>query len=478
MGDVVLQHARTFPGTPSDLFELFGREGGTGWLFSAECDAVIPGATVSMAFPLEESPTGREFRILGRLTKIVPGRSIVISHDQPWVGRTRITFDRVDQSCTSVSVRVELDDEGMAWLARRLGFQGDAGFKDDVHRIGLLTSKTGPGAIFAVACEYLARMSVEEINADGGLHGRRVELLVGDDGTDPREGVIEGRRLIRAGCQVIIASVTSATFEAVQRTLAHHGVALVHAVLNEGGKGGANVLRWGERPASQLHAAARPFMKDGGVRDWFLIGNDYSWSHGAHSVARTVLPVYGGRIAGEQLVPHGTADHSNVIEQIQHSGADCILSTLVGADEVAFERQAFSAGLRSQTRTLSLVLDESTHERIGTAASRGLWAVSGYFEALDTAGNHAFVARYRGRFGMWAPPISSFSEAVYEAMHLYARAARGGDIGDPAGAARSMLHMSADFPRGTVRTDGPQLIDQVMHLAESTGTSLRVFASH
>lgn len=476
MGDVILQHAQTVSGSAVEVFNLFGRDAASGWLFSAECDSVVPGATVSMEFPLEASPTGHEFRILGRLTKIVPYRSITISHDQPWAGRTKIAFDQVDESHTSVTVRVELDEEGLAWLTRRLGFRGDSSSTEDVHKVGLLTSKTGPGAIFAVACENLARMSVEEINADGGLQGRRVELVVGDDRTDPSEGVIEARRLINAGCRVIVASVTSATFEAVRTALAHHGVALVHAVLNEGGVGSSNVLRWGERPASQLHTAARPFMREGGVKNWFLVGNDYSWSHGAHSAARKILPVYGGRIAGEELVKHGTPDLTNVIEQIQKSGADCILSTLVGADEVAFERQAFHAGLRSQARTLSLVLDESTHERIGTEASEGLWAVSGYFENLDTPENRDFVDRYRVRFGRWAPPISSFSEAVYEAMHLYARAVRGGHIDDPSDAARSMLNISADFPRGMVKTDGPQLVDQVMYLAESSGESLRVFA--
>ncbi|MET0822036.1 MAG: substrate-binding protein [Aeromicrobium sp.] len=476
MGNVVLNHTRTVRATADELFASFGRSSAAGWLFSAECDRVVPGAIVSMEFPLESAGEPGGVRILGRFTKVVPSREIVLSHDQPWAGRTRIAFEAVDRASTAVSVRVELDDQGVEWLTRRLGLMSSGGAGEGVHRVGLLTSKTGPGAIFAVACENLARLAVEEINDDGGLGGRPVELLIGDDGTDPQVGVREARRLIDARCRVVVASVTSATFDAVQRELSHRGVGLVHAVLNEGGAAGGTVLRWGERPSGQLDAAVRPFMAEAGARDWFLIGNDYSWSHGAHSAARRILPAGGGRVAGERLVRHGTADFSESIDQILSSGAECVLSTLVGADEVAFERQAFAAGLRERAKTLSLVLDESTHERIGVEASRGLWAVSGYFESLDTGVNRDFVARYRQRFGRWAPPISSFSEGVYEALQLYANAVRAG-ADSPVDSVRAMLHAAASSPRGLVRTQGPEQLSQAMYLAKSSGEALEIFAA-
>lgn len=474
MGNVVLHNAAVVDGTPQAVFEQFGTASDSGWLFSAECDSVLPGSTVSLTFPLPDS-SQHSVRILGRLSKVVPGKLVVLNHDQPWSGRTRITFAAVDGRRTNVTVTVELDQEGVAWLTRRLGFPGAVHSTPDTHPIGLLTSKTGPGAIFAVACENLARMSVEEINADGGVGGRPAELVVGDDGTDPLEGVREAKRLIAAGCRVIIASVTSATFEAVQQAVRGEGVALVHAVLNEGGPEGTDVLRSGDRPSAQLRAAGRPLMREAGVANWFLVGNDYSWSHGAHTAARRILPQDGGRIAGERLVDHGTTDFSTVIEQIQRSRADCILSTLVGADEVAFERQAYEAGLRESTKTLSLVLDESTHERIGSHAARGLWTVAGYFENLQTPGNRDLVARYRAKYGRWAPPISSFSEGVYEALHLYARAVARED--DSVAAARSMRRLASDtLPMG-VRASGGESGAHGMYVAESAGGTLRVTLS-
>ena len=474
MGTVVLAASESYPAAPEQLYGMFGSSGSAGWLFGAQCDVLAPGAVVTIMLPLGTGAGAGQAQILGRVARLVPDRQIVIWHDQPWRGTLKIKFDRLPDSQTRVTVFAELDEDGLGWLMRRRGWPAAADRNDRVHRIGLLTSKSGPGAVFAVACENLARMAVEELNADGGLRGRPVELLVGDDATEPELGAAETRRLIASGCQVVVASVTSATFAAVQRDNAAAGVPLIHPLLNEGGGGAGHILRWGERPADQLGAAAAPFMKAAGVRDWFLVGDDYSWSHGAHAAARSTLARAGGRIIGEQYVPLGTQDFGPVIERIERVRADCVLSTLVGSDEVAFERQSWQTGLRSKCRTLSLVLDESTRERIGDAAARGLWTAFGYFQQLDTDSNASFLARYRAAYGQWAPPVSSLSEAVYETAQLYAGAVRATGDDDPAAVARALHHHRADTPRGRVALSGPHSIRQAIHVAEATTGGFRL----
>jgi branched-chain amino acid transport system substrate-binding protein len=474
VGTVVLAAKESYPAPPEQLFGLFGSSGSAGWLFGAQCDALAPGGVVTIVLPLGTGPGDGQVQILGRVARLVPNRQIVIWHDQPWRGTLKIKFDRLPDERTGVTVLAELDEDGLGWLMRRRGWPAAADRNDRVHRVGLLTSKSGPGAVFAVACENMARMAVEELNACGGLRGRPVELLVGDDATDPQLGAAEARRLIASGCRVVLASVTSATFQAVQRENSAAGVPLIHPVLNEGGGGVGHVLRWGERPANQLGAAAAPFMKATGARHWFLVGNDYSWSHGAHAAARTALPRAGGRIIGEQYVPLGTEDFGPVIERIERARADCVLSTLVGADEVAFERQSWQLGLRSKCRTLALVLDESTRERIGDAAAGGLWTAFGYFQQLDTDSNASFLARYRAAYGTWAPPVSSLSEAVYESVQLYAGAVRATRDDDPAAVARALHHHRADMPRGEVALSGPHSIRQAIHVAEATTGGFRL----
>ncbi|WP_232376883.1 substrate-binding protein [Amycolatopsis aidingensis] len=470
---MVLSAEESIAATPDEVFSLFGTGRGSGWVFDAECDRLALGAAVTFHLPVGRGRHGYTVQILGRISGLVPGRRIVVAHDEPWRGSLRVGFEPAAAGWTTVRLTAQVEDGGVEWLARRCGWPAAEPEEDGTHRIGLLTSQSGPAAVSTIGCEHLAELAVEELNAEGGLHGSRVRLLVGDDATSPEVGAMEARRLLRAGCRVLIGSVTSATFTAVQHAVEDQGIPLVHAVINEGGAGPGHVFRLGERPGDQLRAAVVPFMRHTGARHWFLVGDDYSWSHGAHAAARAVLPERGNVIVDERYVPLGTRDFTAVIEEIMRSGADLVLSTLAGADEVAFQKQSLAMGLRDRCRTLSLLLDESTRERMGDRAATGLWTSLGYFQQLPTRRNRELLARYREAFGRWAPPVSSMSAAVYETVLLYAAAVRN-LRGDRHGVAGELRRLRADLPRGEVELAGPHMLRQRLHLAEARPGGFRV----
>jgi branched-chain amino acid transport system substrate-binding protein len=341
-------------------------------------------------------------------------------------------------------------------------------------RLGLLTSKSGPGSLFAAACDSLVQLAVDEINADGGVGGHPVELVVGDDATDPAVGVAEAQRLVAAGCRSVLVSTTSATFAAVARALSGTEVLVVQALMNEGGCESPLCVQFGEHPVDQLAAAATPVMRAAGGKRWFLAGNDYCWPHSVHRAARHVLPRHGAVLVGERLAPLGTKDFSPIIEAIMGSGADAVLSTFVGADSAAFERQCHAMGLRERCRTLAPALDESTLERVGAPAAAGLFAVSGYFEDMATDGNRDLLSRYRAAFGKWAPRLSTLSEAGYEAARIWAIAAARAGVDDPRRIALEMRRGQFDVPRGRVSPNRNAGRPQSLYLAEAVGTSFAV----
>ncbi|MGD9529557.1 MAG: ABC transporter substrate-binding protein, partial [Pseudonocardia sp.] len=194
---------------------------------------------------------------------------------------------------------------------------------------------------------------------------------------------------------------------------------------------------------------------------------DYVWPRVVHSVARQVLGEQGATIVGEAFAPLGTSEFGPLIERILQSGADVVLSSFVGADLVAFERQCHAMGLRRRARSLALTLDEPTRERIGDAAAAGMWGVSGYFADLPGTRNAEFVRRYRERYGPFAPPMSSIAESAYDGVLLYAAAARRSPSADPAAVARELRSVRVQLPRGVVRLDGPECAPQALHVAEA-----------
>lgn len=203
--------------------------------------------------------------LLGRISALAPRGRIDIVHDQPWRGRVRISIS-ISRAGTgsTVRLRAELDPEGLNWLIRWRGYQTHDPSSDDEHRIGVVTSKSGPGSVFSAATSHLTAMAVDETNADGGIGGRTARLLVGDDATDPGKAVVAGIRLVRSGCRVIVANTTSASFNTMAAELQRTGVLLIHSPMNEGGGSSELVFRLGERPHAQLSAAVGPVMKESG----------------------------------------------------------------------------------------------------------------------------------------------------------------------------------------------------------------------
>jgi urea transport system substrate-binding protein len=472
MGVLAITAEESVSAGPDHVFGTFGNGHGAGWLFGAACDRLEPGAPISITVPLMD---GSPVDILGQVAEVRRPRLISIVHDQPWRGRIVLRFSPVG-SGTRIRLQVELDERGLEWLMQRRGFPVPIG-RSAGPRVGLVTSKSGPAGLFAMASEHVGRMAIDEINADGGVAGEPVELLVADDATDPGTGILQAMRLAQAGCQTIFLNVTSATFVQVARALADTNALLVFPQMNEGFPDQEMRICLGERPADQLQQAAVPLMRAAGGRRWFCAGNDYTWPRRVDTLARAILPSLGGELVGSVFAPIGTTDFSRVIETLDESGVDIVLNTFVGADAAAFERQFHEAGMRVRMRTLALGLDDATLGRIGDQASRGIFGISGYFHTLGTEANSELLGRYRDAVGPWAPPLSTLSESVYEAIHIWAASARACGVTEPQQVAKAMRFGRFDLPRGTVVLNGTDRCVQRLYLAEAHGGQYHVAAS-
>lgn len=463
MPTIVLMGAQPVNMSPSALFETFGSGTGVSWLFDASCGAVASGEPVSIRVPVGSDDW---VEILGRFGRCVPARLIEITHELPWRGRLTVRIKQLGTGRSQVAVTADLDDGGINWIMHRRGWPTLPRRDTGTHRVGLLLSQSGPVAVLLTAAENMMRLAVEEINADGGIHRRPIELIAADDASDPARAAIEAEGLVRSGCRTIIAGVTSASFAAACARVGHTRIPLIQALVNEGGRGPSNVIRWGERPYEQVRAASKAMMATAGRR-WHFIGNDYRWTWGAHAAGEHAVSIAGGEVVGSTRVPLGTTDFSQSIEAIYASGADCILSTLVGSDEVAFEQQAWQAGLRHRTQTLSLAFDEEIRQRTGRFAAEGIWAANGYFEGLDSAQNRTFQRRYREKHGARAASGSGMSYQMYVALMLYADSARSSPADDIETTVRRLHRASVQTPSGVLRAVGPRYLQQRLHLARS-----------
>ncbi|NYD37043.1 substrate-binding domain-containing protein [Actinomycetospora corticicola] len=307
--------------------------------------------------------------------------------------------------------------------ARRTPSGGSPGTRDAVQ-VGLVTPWQGPAGMFGLSCRMCAELAVAEINLDGGLLGRPVELHHVDGGADPGAVALEVQRLVRTNQ---VDAVVGWHISAVRRRLAPRiaaQVPYVYTALYEGGERTPGVLLTGETPANQLGPALEWMRTELGVRRWAVVGDDYVWPRASAAEAARWARAHDVPIVDEVYVPLGTRDFGPALRTLARGGADGVLVLLVGEDAVHFNRAFAAAGLdRWQTR-LSTLMDETMLLASGERATRSLYSAAGYFEDLTTTDALEFGGRFAERFGATAPVPSSLGESCYEGMNLYAQLVR------------------------------------------------------
>jgi urea transport system substrate-binding protein len=477
LGEIVVAEHIDLPCSVSDVFRLIADGGIPSWRVPVGSRLRV-GVPIRVSITLPPGLGGQQTDILGRVIRLEHPGLLVIAHELPWRGRITIRV-RPDQGDTSrVRLTSSIDENVISWATRLHAPVVVSTRPTPMWQLGLLSSASGPASVFSVATKNMATLAVEELNHVGGVLGRDIELVHGDDGSHPGLGAAELVRLKASGCDVVLANVTSAVFRKLLPVARRHHILLLHTLMNEGGVSGVEILRLGERPSAQAAAAIPALMDSTGGERFFLAGNDYCWPRAMLRTAKKVIQRSGGTTGDEHYLPFGTVDFTSLIESIDHSGAELVVSTFVGADEVAFEQQMHAAGMATRTKTVSFTLDESTHEYIGPTASAGLWTVFSYFQALQSPENVAFLARYRARFGADAPPVSSLTECVYEAVNLVARAAvAAGDVTPTAVGGQLRDGVSFTGPRGLVEVSS-RGVRQPMYVAQSIDGTLQTLGPY
>lgn len=456
---------------PAALFERFGRgDESLGWLFGAQVGKLRRGSLVRLAVPLGGiDPVDGVARIL----KVIPNRRIELVHEAPWSGRVSCRFEPSDGG-SHVRLTVEVDSATVAWIAEHLGLGATEPPHGHEMKLGLLASLSGPAGIFGRGAVNCAELAADEVNADGGIRGRPVRIVVADDGTDTSTGVVAMRRLLDvARVRAVVGMHSSATYAAVKHMCIRAGVPFLYTPTSEPMATHPLLFRLGETPVDQLHRALPRLAAETGGSRWYLGGNNYSWPRAIGNTSRAIIENMGGTVVGESYLPLGTRSFSCLVDTIGSAGVDHVVSSFVGQDQVHFERDFALAGLRSSIRTFAPLLDDASCEHLGDAA-RGVWNVLGYFAGLQTTHNRQFLGRYRGRFGECSAPVSGIAEGVYDAVHLWCSAARDAGTTDGLAVMGKLRGSRIHSPRGRIQVNAAGDVSQRLYLGEATPTGMTV----
>lgn len=280
------------------------------------------------------------------------------------------------------------------------GGEGGAVASGDSVAVGVLQSLTGTMAISEITVKNAEMLAIEEINAAGGVMGKKIEAVVEDGASEPATFAQKASKLIEENkVATVFGGWTSASRKAMLPVFEKTGNLLWYPVQFEGNECSKNIMYSGAQPNQQALPALEWAVKQG-YKSFFLIGSDYVYPRTANLILKKHIEKGGMAVAGEAYVPLGGTDFSGVIAKIQQARPAMIINTLNGDSNVAFFKQLQAAGISTKTMPImSFSIGEQEAQAMGPALVEGSYAAWNYFQSLPGDANGKFIAAYRAKFG-------------------------------------------------------------------------------
>lgn len=330
-------------------------------------------------------------------------------------------------------------------------------------RIGVLHSLTGTMAISETSLRDAVLMAVDEINAKGGVLGRRIEPVVVDPASNWDLFAEKSRELLtRNKVAVVFGCWTSVSRKSVLPVFESLKGLLFYPVQYEGEEQSPNIFYTGATPNQQLIPAAEFMMKPegGSKRKFYLLGTDYVFPRTANRILKAYLLSVGVPESGivEEYTPFGHADYQTIVAKIKDFGSNgdaAVLSTINGDSNVPFYKEFANQGLKAdQIPIMAFSVAEDELRSMETKHLVGHLAAWNYYQSIDTPENKAFVDAFRsyaaakglpgGKDRVTDDPI----EAAYFGVYVWKAAVEKANSFDVEPVTKAVLGLEFDAPGG------------------------------
>lgn len=354
------------------------------------------------------------------------------------------------------SAAVKLASVGLAMGA----FAGVVSAQDTV-KIGVLHSLSGTMAISETSLKDVVLMAVDEINAKGGVLGKKIEPVVVDPASDwplfaekAKELITQHKVAVTFGCW------TSVSRKSCLPVFEEYNSLLFYPVQYEGEEQSLNVFYTAASPNQQLVPAAEYAIKELGAKKFYLLGTDYVFPRTANKVLKAYLVKAGVPESNimEEYTPFHHQDYQTIIGKIKAfaaGGGACVLSTINGDSNVPFYTEFANQGLKADDcPIIAFSVAEDELRAMDTSKLVGHLAAWNYFQSIDTPENKAFVAAFKkycadkGLPGGMSRVTDDPIEAAYYGVKVWAAAAEKAKSFDVDKVRAAVYGMEFDAPGG------------------------------
>jgi len=319
----------------------------------------------------------------------------------------------------------------------------------DPIKIGMPVGLSGANSVVAPSMVQAAELAVEEINAKGGVLGRKLALEIADDGSGAQGAQRAYDSLVfQKKVDAIVAMETSAARNAGLPIINRGKVPMIYTSFYEGRSCSPWMFVNAWVPEQQVAPVVDQFMGKEGAKKFFLIGSDYAFGRGMLEFTRKYIQSKGGTVVGEEYLPMDGSDWTAVISKLRSANPDALItSTAGGAPNVTLTKQLRAAGIKIPYGNLAL--DEGTAKTMGGDAE-GIYISASYLSSLDNPANKKFLEAAKAKFGSKLETPHELSVPQYEGIHAYAAAVQKAGSTDAAKVVKELAKVSVQGPRGTI----------------------------
>jgi urea transport system substrate-binding protein len=315
---------------------------------------------------------------------------------------------------------------------------GTSALAADTIKVGVLHSLSGTMAISETVLKDVTLMTIDEINAKGGVLGKKLEAVVVDPASNWPLFAEKARQLISQDkVAVVFGCWTSVSRKSVLPVFEELNGLFFYPVQYEGEELSKNVFYTGAAPNQQAIPAVEYLMskEGGGAKRWVLLGTDYVYPRTTNKILRAFLKSKGVADSDidEKYTPFGHSDYQTIVADIKKfaaGGKTAVVSTINGDSNVPFYKELGNQGLKAtDVPVVAFSVGEEELRGVDTNPLVGHLAAWNYFMSLKNPANEAFkkqwaaYAKAKKLPGADKPLTNDPMEAAYIGIHMWAQAA-------------------------------------------------------
>jgi branched-chain amino acid transport system substrate-binding protein len=347
-------------------------------------------------------------------------------------------------------------------------------------KLGMITEQTGALSFMGIADANVAKMVVDDINANGGLLGRKLELCLEDGATADSVAAAKAAKLVeRDQVDVLFGGIYSSTRQAIKGPAVEMGKKLyIYPEQYEGQESHPLIFCTGPGPAQQVEPLIPWLMQQTGVKKFYLPSADYIWPHVMNKKVREIVTAKGGSIVSEEYFPLDHMDYGDSVAKIMASGTEVVFNTIVPPGLTPFFDELYKAGfMRRGGKLVCTYFDENFFNLVPAEQVEGLYSCLDYYQELSDPFSSELLERYNKLFpGSAQFTAGSACSGLYRGMTLWEAAVREAGSLDQALVIKALDHARiAQGPGGPAEMVPRQHHARMhMYIGQASGGKFRI----